>query len=51
MLPDHGGIPLHEKHNGTTYFMLEVHYNNPKLIQCKTKFVNYLSQYSTRKIS
>jgi len=29
MLPEHGGIPVHEEHNGTTYFMLEIHYNNP----------------------
>ncbi|ODM95966.1 hypothetical protein Ocin01_10716 [Orchesella cincta] len=33
MLPQHGGIPLKEEHNGTTYFMLEIHYNNPKQIQ------------------
>lgn len=35
MLPEHGGIPLHERHDGTTYFMLEVHYNVDKPVQCE----------------
>lgn len=33
MLPTYGGIPLHEHHNGTTYFMLEIHYDNPKKLE------------------
>nr|XP_027217094.1 DBH-like monooxygenase protein 1 [Penaeus vannamei] len=31
MFPDHVGVPLGEEHGGATYFMLEIHYNNPNL--------------------
>lgn len=31
MYPDHVGIPMGEEHGGATYFMLEIHYNNPNL--------------------
>ncbi|ODM90062.1 hypothetical protein Ocin01_16621, partial [Orchesella cincta] len=29
MLPDHVGSPLGEEHGGATYFMVEMHYENP----------------------
>nr|XP_045584690.1 DBH-like monooxygenase protein 1 homolog [Procambarus clarkii] len=31
MWPDHVGYPLGEEHGGTNYFMMEIHYDNPKL--------------------
>lgn len=31
MYPEHVGFPLGEKHGGATYFMLEIHYDNPNL--------------------
>ncbi|CAL8093006.1 unnamed protein product [Orchesella dallaii] len=31
MLPDHVGSPLGEEHGGSTYFMFEIHYDNPEL--------------------
>lgn len=31
MLPEHVGLPLGHQHGGSTYFMLETHYNNPDL--------------------
>lgn len=31
MLPEHVGIPLGEEHGGASYFMLEIHYDNPDL--------------------
>lgn len=36
MLPDHVGSPLGENHGGATYFMLEIHYDNPELKTCKS---------------
>lgn len=30
-MPDNVGIPLHEEHGGSTFFLLEVHYDNPSL--------------------
>ncbi|KAF2349352.1 Copper type II ascorbate-dependent monooxygenase N-terminal, partial [Trinorchestia longiramus] len=32
-LPQEAGFPLGEEHNGATYFMLEIHYSNPSMIQ------------------
>ncbi|XP_064084237.1 DBH-like monooxygenase protein 1 [Macrobrachium nipponense] len=29
--PDHVGYPLGEQHGGSTYFMMELHYDNPNL--------------------
>ncbi|XP_068226831.1 DBH-like monooxygenase protein 1 isoform X1 [Palaemon carinicauda] len=29
--PDHVGFPLGEEHGGSTYFMMEMHYDNPNL--------------------
>ena len=29
--PPNVGIPLHEEHGGATYFMIEIHYDNPTL--------------------
>ena len=29
VLPDHVGIPLGEEYGGTTYFLVETHYDNP----------------------
>ena len=31
MLPDDVGLPMCERFGGATYFMLEIHYDNPKL--------------------
>ncbi|XP_042233945.1 DBH-like monooxygenase protein 1 isoform X2 [Homarus americanus] len=31
MYPEHVGVPLGEEHGGATYFMLEIHYDNPNL--------------------
>lgn len=31
MYPEHVGFPLGEEHGGATYFMLEIHYDNPNL--------------------
>ncbi|XP_068239142.1 DBH-like monooxygenase protein 1 isoform X1 [Palaemon carinicauda] len=31
MYPDHVGVPLGAEHGGATYFMLEIHYDNPNL--------------------
>ncbi|XP_042880664.1 DBH-like monooxygenase protein 1 isoform X2 [Penaeus japonicus] len=31
MFPEHVGVPMGEEHGGATYFMLEIHYNNPNL--------------------
>ncbi|XP_069961322.1 DBH-like monooxygenase protein 1 [Cherax quadricarinatus] len=31
MYPEHVGVPLGEEHGGATYFMLEIHYDNPSL--------------------
>ena len=31
MLPEHVGFPLGDEHGGATYFLLEVHYDNPNL--------------------
>ncbi len=36
MLPAHVGIPLGESPDETTYFKLEVHYDNPTRRTCKT---------------
>ncbi|XP_042889305.1 DBH-like monooxygenase protein 1 [Penaeus japonicus] len=33
MLPEHVGFPLHEEHGGATYFMMEMHYDNPNYRQ------------------
>ena len=30
-LPEHVGFPLGEQHGGSTYYLLEVHYDNPEL--------------------
>jgi hypothetical protein len=35
MLPEHVGIPVGEQHNGATYFMLEMHYDNPERKTCE----------------
>ncbi|XP_018017865.1 DBH-like monooxygenase protein 1, partial [Hyalella azteca] len=32
-LPPEAGFPLGEEHNGATYFMLEIHYDNPRMAQ------------------
>lgn len=32
MLPSHVGTPLGERWDGSTYFMLEIHYNNPQKV-------------------
>lgn len=29
ILPDHVGMPIGEEYGGATYFMLEIHYDNP----------------------
>ncbi|XP_071518893.1 MOXD1 homolog 1-like [Panulirus ornatus] len=31
MLPDHTGFPIGEEYGGATYFLMEVHYDNPSL--------------------
>ncbi|KAK7085007.1 DBH-like monooxygenase protein 1 [Halocaridina rubra] len=31
MFPEHTGVPLGEEHGGASYFMLEIHYDNPNL--------------------
>ncbi|XP_071518890.1 DBH-like monooxygenase protein 1 [Panulirus ornatus] len=31
MYPDHVGLPIGEEYGGATYFMMEVHYDNPSL--------------------
>lgn len=31
MFPEGVGFPINEKHGGSTYFMLEIHYDNPTL--------------------
>ncbi|XP_068222682.1 MOXD1 homolog 1-like [Palaemon carinicauda] len=31
--PEHAGFPLGEDHGGATYFMMEMHYDNPNLRQ------------------
>ncbi|XP_050714988.1 uncharacterized protein LOC126997820 [Eriocheir sinensis] len=33
MFPDHAGFPIGEEHGGATYFMMEMHYDNPNLRQ------------------
>lgn len=31
MLPDHVGFPMGEAHGGSTYYLMEMHYDNPNL--------------------
>ncbi|ROT77268.1 dopamine beta hydroxylase [Penaeus vannamei] len=31
VLPDNAGFPIGEEHGGATYFMMEIHYDNPDL--------------------
>ena len=31
MLPEHVGIPMGEEHDGATFFLLEIHYDNQDL--------------------
>ncbi|XP_042880997.1 uncharacterized protein LOC122258825 [Penaeus japonicus] len=31
MLPDHVGFPMGEEHGGSTYYLMEMHYDNPNL--------------------
>jgi len=38
MMPLHVGSPLGEIHGGATYFMFEVHYDNPGLETCNSSF-------------
>ncbi|XP_050715576.1 uncharacterized protein LOC126998176 [Eriocheir sinensis] len=33
MFPEHTGTPMGEEHGGATYFMMEMHYDNPNLRQ------------------
>ncbi|XP_047477058.1 DBH-like monooxygenase protein 1 [Penaeus chinensis] len=33
IMPDHVGFPLREEHGGATYFMMEMHYDNPNFRQ------------------
>ncbi|XP_068215999.1 DBH-like monooxygenase protein 1 [Palaemon carinicauda] len=33
MYPEHVGFPIGEEHGGFTYFMMEIHYDNPNLRQ------------------
>jgi len=35
MLPSHVGAPLGQEHGGGTYFMIEMHYENPEGRVCK----------------
>ena len=35
MFPEHIGNPIGEEHNGATYFMMEMHYNNPERRACE----------------
>jgi len=35
MFPNHTGMPLGEAHGGSTYFMIETHYDNPEKIACE----------------
>lgn len=41
MFPLNTGNPLGEDHGGATYFMFEVHYDNPQLRSCKKSRNNY----------
>lgn len=34
MFPSNSGNPLGEDHGGATYFMFEIHYDNPQLKSC-----------------
>lgn len=38
MIPDHVGAPLGQEHGGATYFMIEMHYENPEGRTCKLLF-------------
>lgn len=33
VFPDHVGLPIGEEHGGATYFMMEMHYDNPNYKQ------------------
>jgi len=44
MLPSHVGSALGERHGGATYFMFEVHYENPGQETCEL-FVIQFSVY------
>lgn len=33
MFPDHVGFPIGSKHGGSTYFLMEIHYDNPNMRQ------------------
>jgi hypothetical protein len=35
MLPVHVGAPLGQEHGGSTYFMIEMHYENPEGRTCE----------------
>lgn len=35
MFPSQVGFPLGEEHGGSTYFMFEIHYDNPTKETCK----------------
>lgn len=37
MLPDHVGAVLGQKHGGATYFMIEMHYENPEGRESKSR--------------
>ena len=43
MFPEHVGATLGEEHGGTTYFMLEVHYDNPEKLSCNSSNYHVLS--------
>ena len=44
MQPAHIGVPLGEAWSGSTYFMLEVHYNNPNKEISKSIYI-YTDKY------